>query len=111
MIYVALFFAGAFLCNAVPHLVAGLQGQPFPTPFARPRGIGNSPPVVNFLWGLFNLLVGGWLWSLYPVRPGLFPTSSRWRWARSPSAFACRSTSARSGGTRTAIWELGLSES
>jgi hypothetical protein len=73
MMYLALFFAGAFLCNGIPHLVAGLQGAPFPTPFARPRGVGNSPPVVNFLWGLFNLLVGGWLWSLYPVRPGPFP--------------------------------------
>lgn len=39
MIYVTLFFAGVFLCNAVPHLAAGLQGQPFPTPFARPRGM------------------------------------------------------------------------
>ena len=70
MMYLALFFAGAFLCNSVPHLVAGLQGAPFPSPFAKPRGIGNSPPLVNFLWGLFNLLAGGWLWSIYPVRPG-----------------------------------------
>jgi hypothetical protein len=73
MIYVALFFAGALLCNSLPHLVAGLQGVSFPSPFAKPRGVGNSSPVVNFLWGLFNLLAGGWLWSLYPVRPGLFP--------------------------------------
>jgi hypothetical protein len=73
MIYVALFFAGVFLCNSVPHLVAGLQGMPFPTPFARPRGVGNSSPVVNFLWGMLNLLVGGLLWSEYPVRPGPFP--------------------------------------
>jgi hypothetical protein len=42
MIYLALFFAGAFLCNAIPHLAAGTMGMPFPTPFARPRGIGNS---------------------------------------------------------------------
>jgi hypothetical protein len=73
MIYLALFFAGVFLCNSIPHLVAGLQGVPFPTPFARPRGVGSSPPVVNFLWGLLNLLVGGLLWARYPVRPGLFP--------------------------------------
>jgi len=71
--YLALFFAGAFLCNSIPHLVAGLQGMPFPTPFAKPHGVGNSSPVVNFLWGLFNLLAGGWLWSLFPVRPGLYP--------------------------------------
>ncbi|WGS54088.1 hypothetical protein LFL96_23940 [Paraburkholderia sp. D15] len=53
-----LFFAGALLCNCVPHLVAGLQGLPFPTPFAKPRGIGNSSPLVNVLWGFANLAVG-----------------------------------------------------
>ncbi len=51
------FLAGAFLCNCIPHLVCGLQGSPFPTPFAKPRGIGDSPPLINFLWGFFNLLV------------------------------------------------------
>jgi hypothetical protein len=73
MIYLALFFAGAFLCNAIPHLAAGTMGMPFPTPFARPRGVGTSPPVVNFLWGFLNLVVGAFLWSLYPVHVGLFP--------------------------------------
>lgn len=73
MIYVALFFAGVFLCNGVPHVVAGLMGIPFPTPFAKPHGVGNSPPVVNFLWGFLNLLIGAFLWSLYPVHVGLFP--------------------------------------
>jgi hypothetical protein len=58
MTYLSLFFAGAFLCNCIPHLAAGLQGQPFPTPFATPRGVGNSPPLVNFLWGAFNLCAG-----------------------------------------------------
>lgn len=53
-----LFFAGALLCNCVPHLVAGLQGLPFPTPFAKPRGIGNSSALVNVLWGFANLVVG-----------------------------------------------------
>lgn len=55
---VALFFAGAFLCNCIPHLVAGLLGEPFPSPFATPRGVGDSPPLVNFLWGAGNLIVG-----------------------------------------------------
>ena len=58
MKFVALFFAAAFLCNSIPHLVAGLQGAAFPTPFATPRGVGNSPPLVNFLWGVFNACVG-----------------------------------------------------
>ncbi len=57
MTYLLLLFAGSLFCNCIPHLVAGLQGIPFPTPFAKPRGIGNSPPIVNFLWGCSNLVV------------------------------------------------------
>jgi hypothetical protein len=55
---IASFFAGAFLCNCIPHLVAGLQGKGFPSPFAKPRGVGFSSPLVNFLWGAFNLIAG-----------------------------------------------------
>lgn len=55
---ITLFFAGAMLCNSVPHLVAGLQGIPFPTPFAKPRGVGQSSALVNFLWGAVNLVLG-----------------------------------------------------
>jgi hypothetical protein len=58
MDYIASFFAGAFLCNCIPHLACGLRGETFPTPFANPRGKGPSAPIVNFLWGAFNLLVG-----------------------------------------------------
>ncbi|WP_250634249.1 hypothetical protein [Pinirhizobacter soli] len=72
MSYVAAFFLGAFLCNAIPHLANGLSGEPFQTPFAKPRGMGLSSPVVNVLWGLANVmaaaaiaefsavLAGGW---------------------------------------------------
>ena len=56
--YVAIFLAGALLSNAVPHLVAGLQGQSFPTPLAILRGGGSSPAVVNFLWGAVSLAAG-----------------------------------------------------
>jgi hypothetical protein len=52
-----LFFAGAIFCNAIPHLASGLQGLPFPTPFARPRGRGDSTPVVNVVWGFVNLVL------------------------------------------------------
>jgi hypothetical protein len=58
MRYVELFVAGALLLNAVPHLTSGLQGHPFPTPFGKPRGVGNSSAFVNFLWGAFNLCAG-----------------------------------------------------
>ena len=52
------FFGGAFLANAVPHLVAGMMGRPFQSPFARPPGQGLSSSTVNVLWGFLNLVVG-----------------------------------------------------
>lgn len=55
--YVSYFFAGAFLINAVPHLVAGVSGRPFQTPFARPSGVGLSSSRANVLWGFANLLM------------------------------------------------------
>jgi len=64
-------FAGAFLCNCVPHLACGLQGRSFPTPFARPRGVGDSSPLVNVLWGFFNLLAGVSLLSIHGVVIGV----------------------------------------
>lgn len=70
MIWIDWFFAGAFLCNSLPHLAAGLQGRPFPSPFARPRGVGLSSPLVNVLWGLFNVVAGLVLLSLQPVSIG-----------------------------------------
>lgn len=57
---VAYFFGGAFLANATPHLVAGLMGRPFQSPFARPPGEGLSSSTVNAGWGFFNLAIG-WL--------------------------------------------------
>ena|SRR5579871_1191096 len=71
MLYLAAFFAGAFLCNGIPHFAAGLRGESFPTPFAKPRGVGNSSPLVNFLWGLVNLIVGLYLLSLDPAIIGI----------------------------------------
>ena len=71
--YVAVFFAGAFLCNSLPHLARGLSGAPFPTPFARPHGVGNSSPVVNFFWGAANFFVGLYLLTAHPVTVGANP--------------------------------------
>ncbi len=56
--YVAAFFAGAILMNAIPHGVKGVCGDRFPTPFAKPPGKGLSSPTVNFVWALLNLVVG-----------------------------------------------------
>lgn len=52
------FFGGAFLANAIPHLVSGAMGRPFQSPFATPHGEGLSSSTVNVLWGFFNLAVG-----------------------------------------------------
>lgn len=52
------FFGGAVLANAIPHLVAGMMGRPFQSPFAKPPGQGLSSSTVNVLWGFFNLVVG-----------------------------------------------------
>jgi hypothetical protein len=56
--YLAYFGGGAFLVNAVPHLVSGVMGRPFQSPFATPSGKGLSSSTVNVLWGVFNLAVG-----------------------------------------------------
>lgn len=58
MAYIILFLAGAFGCNSLPHLVSGLRGETFFTPWARPFGKGRSSAVENFLWGAANLVVG-----------------------------------------------------
>jgi len=65
------FFAGAFLCNSVPHLVAGLQGRKFPTPFSIPATIGYSSALTNVLWGLLNGVVGLLLLDAAPLTVGL----------------------------------------
>jgi hypothetical protein len=54
---VAYFFGGAFLANAIPHLVNGISGSPFQSPFASPPGQGLSSATTNVLWGMFNLVV------------------------------------------------------
>jgi hypothetical protein len=56
--YIAYFFGGAFLTNALPHLGNGVSGRPFQSPFASPPGQGLSSSTVNVVWGLVNLVVG-----------------------------------------------------
>jgi hypothetical protein len=50
-------FGGAFLANAIPHLVSGVMGKPFQSPFAKPPGQGLSSSTTNVLWGFVNLAV------------------------------------------------------
>jgi len=66
------FFGGVFLANVIPHLVSGMMGRPFQTPFAKPPGKGLSSSTVNVLWGFFNAVVG----YLLVVRVGDFDLRS-----------------------------------
>ena len=71
--YVACFFAGMFIANTVPHFIHGVSGDPFPSPFSHPPGIGLSSPMINTLWGLFNLIIGYLLF-----RAGKINSTRKW---------------------------------
>src|ERR1700722_12887885 len=85
-IFLLQFVAGLFLANGVPHFVQGMSGAWFQTPFASPPGVGESPPLVNVLWGFLNLAVGFAL--LFEFSPKARTSSSngsasaweRWSW-------------------------------
>jgi hypothetical protein len=55
---VSWFFGWLFLVNALPHLLSGMMGGPFQSPFAKPPGEGLSSSTVNVLWGSSNLAIG-----------------------------------------------------
>ncbi|MBV1706597.1 MAG: hypothetical protein KGQ37_05250 [Hyphomicrobiales bacterium] len=61
-------FGGAFFANALPHIVSGMTGRPFQTPFASPPGEGLSSATLNVLWGFANLVAG----YLLVARVGVF---------------------------------------
>lgn len=52
------FFGGVFLANAIPHVISGMMGRPFQSPFAKPPGQGLSSSTVNVLWGFLNIVAG-----------------------------------------------------
>jgi hypothetical protein len=64
--------AGAFATNAIPHLVHGLSGQPFRTPFVRLRGKTQSGPVLNVVWGWANAAFAHWLATISGGSPMAF---------------------------------------
>ena len=75
--HISYFFGGAFLANAIPHLVTGVTGHAFQSPFATPPGEGLSPAWVNVLWGSANLVLA----YLLLGRVGTFEFR-RWRHVR-----------------------------
>lgn len=48
-------FSGVLLVNTIPHLVHGVSGDRFPSPFARPYGKKLTGPVHNVIWAFINL--------------------------------------------------------
>lgn len=56
--FLSWFFGGALLANAVPHVVSGLMGRAFQSPFAKPSGEGLSSSTTNVCWGYLNLALG-----------------------------------------------------
>ena len=66
------FLGGACFANALPHLIAGVSGQPLQTPFASPPFKGLSSPTVNVVWALANLALA----YLLLVRVGTFDPRS-----------------------------------
>ena len=49
-------------------------GNRFQTPFASPRGVGESSAVVNVLWGFLNLAIGiALLYVFLPQLPSPWP--------------------------------------
>ena len=59
--YISYSFGGAFLANAIPHIVSGMMGRAFQSPFAKPPGEGLSSSTANVVWGFFNATVAYFL--------------------------------------------------
>ena len=57
-IYVACFFSGILLTNAVPHFVHGISGEYFPAPFGQYLGKGLPDYLSNVIWGFINIVLG-----------------------------------------------------
>jgi len=55
--YISYFFGGVFLANAIPHMVSGMMGRAFQSPFAKPPGEGLSSSTINIVWGFSNAMV------------------------------------------------------
>lgn len=76
---VSYFFGGFFASNAIPHLVSGMMGRSFQSPFAKPPGVGLSSASVNVLWGFANVVLS----YLLTMHVGVFHP----RWASHILAF------------------------
>ena len=55
--YIFLFVGGAAVANFVPHFVHGISGEWFWTRFHKGGSRERSPPWINVVWALTNLLL------------------------------------------------------
>ena len=51
------FFCGVFVVNTLPHLIHGVAGEKFPSPFDKPHGKKLSSPTLNVIWAFINLSI------------------------------------------------------
>jgi hypothetical protein len=49
------FLSGVLFINVLPHLIRGISGDKFPSPFAKPHGRKLSSPTSNVVWAFINL--------------------------------------------------------
>lgn len=47
--------SGVLLVNVLPHLIRGVSGDKFPSPFSKPHGKKLSSPTLNVIWAFVNL--------------------------------------------------------
>lgn len=63
--------ATIFLVNSTPHLIHGVCGYEFHSPFADPPFVGRSSPRSNVLWGGLNFVIGtALLFGVASFEPG-----------------------------------------
>ncbi|MFI3266472.1 MAG: hypothetical protein R3Y15_04900 [Rikenellaceae bacterium] len=55
--FIIAFAFGFFATNSLPHIIPGVHGKPFYSPFAKPPVKGKSSAVVNVLWGFTNIVI------------------------------------------------------
>jgi hypothetical protein len=65
--YLLAFLAGMFLMNVLPHLIKGVTGTAFPTPFSDPPGRAPSSPTLNVIWAFINLAIGSSLFHFFKI--------------------------------------------
>jgi hypothetical protein len=83
---IALFFAGLFFANGIPHFVQGISGKEFHTPFLYRFAPSIPTPLFNVAWGLLNFCLVLLILSRVPFDPGVYSNGISFA-----AGFACAS--------------------